>query len=169
MLVAQTALAFDESCGTRLACLLHDAHEALIGDIAKPTEELLQITAGLYNIDTDIPDIIKTAKVQIDDKICENLGIRGFLNPAKSPMRAKAVKRYDHITTHLEAEFFFDMPDQYGRGPLAGLTIASREQLKQAAFKSLNNPATSLDSLKQHWIGEAQRLISIATTDKQAA
>lgn len=86
---------------TRRAALLHDAHEAFVGDLSSPLKAALRA----IRLDVDSLDPLISAFDEIDRRASAAIGIRfGF--PAGS-FDAALVHRADADVTHAEAVHFF--------------------------------------------------------------
>lgn len=141
--VAAHSLVVEALCPPDLKAwgLLHDAHEAFLGDITTPALELLCLGA---DNETVIQIAVERAKNRLDFAIARAWG-------TTNRSQSLALKQADWIALQVEMSVFFDVP-------LSGLTPEERRLAAQAlsVFEAL--PRLKWESVRAAWIERAHAL-----------
>lgn len=101
--VARHSVLVSRLCGTpeaRMWGILHDAHEAFLGDIITPTVEFMAVHAG-QTAGNIIKNSVTRVKALVDRQIQSHWGV------VPSPVALTEVAYYDRIACAAEMGFFF--------------------------------------------------------------
>lgn len=144
--VAAHSLVVEALCPPDLKAwgLLHDAHEAFLGDITTPALELLCLGA---DNETVIQIAVERAKNRLDFAIARAWG-------TANRSQSLALKQADWIALQVEMSVFFDVP-------LSGLTPEERRLAAQAfsVFEAL--PRLKWERVRAAWIERAHALAAV--------
>lgn len=121
--------------------LLHDAHEAFLGDITSPAVELLVQVGG-----TAVEAAIETAKLRLDQAIA-----RAWACPSRS--HVLAIRQADWLALQIEMACFFQVP-------LSALGPAERARAEAGITFMASLPRLSWMAVRAAWIARAEAVAS---------
>lgn len=79
-----------------LAFLLHDAHEAYLGDLTQPVKAALREIAGAFTSFNEPPDVVDVLASRLDDAIAAHFGM------CRWTIHNEDIKRVDRVLCQIE-------------------------------------------------------------------